>query len=94
MLVSPPLKSERSPGCPGYELYQPQDFRVIDNCSGNRQEFVAMIDALKAKNVRVYADIVVNHMANERNNATNFSGDQISGSSTSSEAWEKDLSKK
>ena len=77
VLVSPPLKSERSPECPWYKLYQPQDFRVIDNCSGNKQEFVAMISALKAKNVRVYADIVVNHMANERNNATIFPGDQI-----------------
>ena len=76
VLVSPPLKSERSPDCPWYKLYQPQDFRVIDNCSGNKQEFVAMIDALKAKDVRVYADIVVNHMANERGNATSFPGDQ------------------
>src|SRR5262249_15970911 len=65
VLVSPPLKSERSAECPWYKLYQPEDFRVIDNCSGNKQEFVAMINALNAKNVRVYADIVVNHMANE-----------------------------
>ncbi len=77
VLVAPPLKSERSPECPWYKLYQPQDFRVIDNCAGNKQEFVAMIQALKSKGVKVYADIVVNHMANERNNATTFPGDEI-----------------
>ncbi|MCW5977866.1 MAG: hypothetical protein KIT09_07300 [Bryobacteraceae bacterium] len=77
VLVSPPLKSERSAGCPWYKHYQPQDFRVIDNCAGNKQQFAAMVKALKSKGVRVYADIVVNHMANERNNATSFPGDEI-----------------
>ncbi|MEP7366226.1 MAG: alpha-amylase family protein [Acidobacteriota bacterium] len=88
VLVAPPLKSERSPGCPWYQLYQPQDFRVIDNCAGNKSEFVAMIQALTSKNVRVYADIVVNHMANERNNATTFPGSQtLTGYSTNSAFW-------
>jgi len=77
VLVSPPLKSERSAECPWYKRYQPQDFRVIDNCAGNKEQFVAMIQALNSKGVRVYADIVVNHMANERNNATSFPGDEI-----------------
>jgi alpha-amylase len=77
VLVAPPLKSERSTECPWYKRYQPQDFRVIDNCAGNKEQFVAMLQALKQKGVRVYADIVVNHMANERNNATNFPGDAI-----------------
>jgi len=77
VLVAPPLKSERSAECPWYKRYQPQDFRVIDNCAGNKQQFVAMIEALKSKGVRTYADIVVNHMANERNNATSFPGAEI-----------------
>lgn len=77
VLVAPPLKSERSGDCPWFKRYQPQDFRVIDNCAGNKQEFVAMIQALGGKGVRVYADVVVNHMANERNNATTFPGEGI-----------------
>ena len=77
VLVAPPLKSERSPECPWFKRYQPQDFRVIDNCAGNKEEFVAMIQALKDKKIRVYADIVVNHMANERNNATSFPGEEV-----------------
>jgi alpha-amylase len=74
VLVAPPLKSSRAMGCPWYVRYQPQDFRVIDNCAGNKQQFVSMIDALRREGVRVYADVVVNHMANERNNATTFPG--------------------
>ena len=46
VLVAPPLKSERSADCPWYKLYQPEDFRVIDNCAGNKEEFVAMVAAL------------------------------------------------
>jgi alpha-amylase len=39
---------------------------------------VAMIQALKDKEIRVYADIVVNHMANEPfNSPPRFPGDQI-----------------
>lgn len=77
VLVAPPLKSERSADCPWFKRYQPQDLRVIDNCAGNKQQFVAMIQALQSRNVRVYADIVVNHMANERNNSTAFPGNDI-----------------
>lgn len=71
VLVAPPLKSS---GCAWYQRYQPQDWRVIDHCLGNKQTFKAMIDALHAKGVVVYADIVLNHMANERNGATDFPG--------------------
>ncbi len=42
---------------------QLQDFRVIDNCDGNKEDFVKMIAALNQENVGTYADIVVNHMA-------------------------------
>ncbi|UTA46961.1 alpha-amylase family protein [Simiduia sp. 21SJ11W-1] len=71
VLVAPPLKSS---GCAWWSRYQPQDLRVIDHCLGNKQSFKAMVDALKAKGVVVYADIVLNHMANERNGATDFPG--------------------
>lgn len=62
VLVSPPLRSE---GDAWWARYQPQDYRLIDNPLGDTEDFVAMVAALQARGVRVYADIVINHMANE-----------------------------
>lgn len=62
VLISPPLKSS---GSAWWARYQPQDYRVIDNPLGNKQQLAAMISALQAKGIQVYADIVLNHMANE-----------------------------
>ncbi len=73
VLVAPPLKSDAG-NCAWWGRYQPQDLRVIDHCLGNRQSFQNMVNALDAVNVATYADIVLNHMANERNNATSFPG--------------------
>lgn len=77
VLVAPPLKSNAA-NCAWWQRYQPQDIRVIDHCKGNKQSFVNMINALNdtnpARKVDVYADIVLNHMANERNGATDFPG--------------------
>ncbi len=75
VLVSAPLKSAKHPGCAWYLRYQPQDWRLIDNCDGNKQSLIQAIRALQAKGVRTYADLVVNQMANERQNATTFPGD-------------------
>lgn len=66
VLVSPPMKSfKHKDGTQWWQRYQPQDYRVIDNQLGNTQDFAEMVDALKSVGVRVYADIVFNHMANE-----------------------------
>ena len=62
VLISPPLKSS---GSEWWARYQPQDYRVIDTPLGNKQTLKTMIDTLAAKGVRVYADVVLNHMANE-----------------------------
>lgn len=62
VMVSPPLKSS---GHEWWARYQPQDYRVIDNPLGNTHDFRAMIQALADHQVVVYADIVLNHMANE-----------------------------
>ncbi|MGY0216003.1 alpha-amylase family glycosyl hydrolase [Endozoicomonadaceae bacterium StTr2] len=64
VLVVPPLRSTCDKW---WGRYQPQDYRVIDNPSGNKIEFVEMIQALQKLNIKVYADIVLNHMANEAN---------------------------
>lgn len=74
VLVAPPMKSEKSDHCDWFKRYQPQDFRVIDGCNGNKEDFVRMIAALGKVRVRVYADVVLNHMANERDNSTTFPG--------------------
>jgi alpha-amylase len=72
VLVVPPLKSGSD--CAWYIRYQPQDYRVIDHCRGNTESYKAMVSALRSKNVKVYADLVLNHMANERNGALDFPG--------------------
>ena len=48
VLLSPPLKSDKTSGCPWWRRYQPQDFRIIDNCDGNKESFQAAIAALQA----------------------------------------------
>lgn len=73
VLVAPPLKSNSSNSA-WWQRYQPQDIRVIDHARGNKQSFQAMITALNGKGVAVYADVVLNHMANERNGSTSFPG--------------------
>lgn len=74
VLVVPPLKSSKD-NCQWWARYQPQDFRVIDHCRGNKEDFAKMIKALGDRQIAVYADVVVNQMANERNNSTTFPGD-------------------
>lgn len=74
VLVVPPLKSD-SNNCQWWARYQPQDYRVIDHCRGNKEQFASMVKALGDRQISVYADIVVNQMANERNNSTTFPGD-------------------
>lgn len=62
VLVAPAYKSA---GDEWWARYQPQDYRVIKHSLGDTDDFKAMIKALKAVGVDVYADIVFNHMANE-----------------------------
>jgi len=62
VLVAPAYKST---GSAWWARYQPQDNRVIDNPLGNAESFANMVQALNAKGIRTYADIVFNHMANE-----------------------------
>ena len=66
VLVSPPMKSfKHENGTAWWQRYQPQDYRVIDNQLGNTHDFSEMIRTLRKHGVRVYADVVFNHMANE-----------------------------
>ncbi|MCG6202413.1 alpha-amylase family protein [Psychromonas antarctica] len=66
VLVSPAMKSfVHKDGTAWWQRYQPQDYRVIENQLGNTQDFSEMIKALEEQGVRVYVDVVFNHMANE-----------------------------
>jgi alpha-amylase len=66
VLVSPAMKSLTDKnGTAWWQRYQPQDYRIIDNQLGNTRDFLNMIHQLQSEGVRVYADVVFNHMANE-----------------------------
>ncbi len=62
VLVAPAYKSQ---GSQWWARYQPQDYRVIDGPLGNTSDFRAMVQALQARGIRTYADVLLNHMANE-----------------------------
>lgn len=62
VLVAPAYKSW---GADWWERYQPLDYRVVDHPLGNRVDFEDMILALTAADVKVYADVILNHMANK-----------------------------
>ena len=76
VLVAPAYKSE---GSAWWARYQPQDYRVIHHPLGDTTAFKNMIDALNARGVKVYADVLLNHMANEsfKRSDLNYPGSAI-----------------
>ncbi|WP_156170534.1 alpha-amylase family protein [Luteimonas sp. FCS-9] len=62
VLVAPAYRSQ---GNEWWARYQPQDLRVIDHPLGDTESFASMVQALAEHGVETYADIVLNHMANE-----------------------------
>lgn len=77
VLLPPPLYSNQY-GTDWWQRYQPKDYRVIRSFLGGRKELKRAIDALHEHGVRVYVDVVFNHMANEkgqRDDPYNFPGD-------------------
>ena len=76
VLVATPAKSQ---GNEWWSRYQPQDLRVIDHVLGNKEDFQYMITELGKYNIGVYADIVLNHMANEawKRSDLNYPGDEV-----------------
>ena len=74
VLIPPPLYSDPG-GTQWWQRYQPKDYRILRSHLGGKAELVAVIAALHAQGVRVYADVVFNHMANEnRPDRLNFPG--------------------
>ncbi len=62
VLVAPAYRSQ---GSEWWARYQPQDLRVIDHPLGDTAGFARMVQALADQGVETYADVVLNHMANE-----------------------------
>jgi alpha-amylase len=77
ILIPPPLYSDPR-GDAWWQRYQPKDYRVLLSHLGGKSELEALIAAChgSSPNLRVYADLVINHMANEaREDRLNFPGE-------------------
>jgi alpha-amylase len=76
VLVSPAYKSE---GGAWWARYQPQDIRLIHSPLGDTTAFRNMTAALQQRGIRVYADVLLNHMANEssRRSDLNYPGSAV-----------------
>jgi len=76
VLVAPAHKSS---GSEWWSRYQPQDYRVINHSLGDKTSFQAMINALSSRGIRVYADVVLNHKANEswKRSDLNYPGNEV-----------------
>ncbi|OAN10849.1 alpha-amylase [Photobacterium jeanii] len=62
VLIAPAMKSS---GNEWWARYQPQDLRLIDSELGNKEDLEKLIAVMKKNGIEVYADVVLNHMANE-----------------------------
>lgn len=65
VLIPPPLYSYEK-GADWWQRYQPKDYRILRSYLGRKAEIQEVIKSLHSFNVKVYADIVFNHMANEK----------------------------
>jgi alpha-amylase len=76
ILIPPPLYSDPD-GDAWWQRYQPKDYRVLLSHLGGKPELEALIAACHNTSpaIRVYADLVINHMANEdRQDPLHFPG--------------------
>lgn len=66
ILIPPPLYSDPN-GDQWWQRYQPKDYRVLLSYLGGKKDLEALIAACHGGSlkIRVYADLVINHMANE-----------------------------
>jgi alpha-amylase len=69
VLFPPPLYSDEN-GPKWWQCYQPKDYRVLRSHLGRRADLAAAIRSLHDAGVRAHADIVFNHMANEKQERT------------------------
>ncbi|NJK30765.1 MAG: alpha-amylase, partial [Acaryochloris sp. SU_5_25] len=80
VLIPPPLYSDPE-GDQWWQRYQPKDYRVLLSHLGGKHDLEQLIATCHGgtPRIQVYADLVVNHMANEaRSDRLNFPGaDQL-----------------
>jgi alpha-amylase len=77
ILIPPPLYSDPN-GDQWWQRYQPKDYRVLLSHLGGKKELQELIKKCHGTNpkIRVYVDVVINHMANEaREDRLNFPGE-------------------
>ncbi|EDS30101.1 alpha-amylase 1 [Culex quinquefasciatus] len=67
--VSPPTENIVVSGRPWWERYQPASYH-LNTRSGSEQEFASMVRRCNNVGVRIYVDIVINHMAAMSGGAT------------------------
>lgn len=93
VLLAPPLYSDQN-GADWWQRYQPKDYRVVRSFLGGKEELERAIKALHVENVRVYTDLVFNHMANEkgrRDDSYNFPGEaELARYRSERESFERD----
>lgn len=80
--VSPIHENLVIPGRPWYERYQPISMK-IDSRSGNIAEFRDMVRRCNAVDVRIFVDIVINHMTGDFNPAQGVGGSSANTSAKS-----------
>jgi alpha-amylase len=76
ILIPPPLYSDPN-NEQWWQRYQPKDYRVLLSYLGGKAELQELIERCHRTEpiIRVYADIIINHMANEnREDRLNFPG--------------------
>ncbi|ACB49622.1 probable alpha amylase [Crocosphaera subtropica ATCC 51142] len=77
LLIPPPIYSDVK-GHDWWQCYQPKDYRVVLSHLGGKQELKELIEQCHTiePKLKVYADIIINHMANEtRPDRLNFPGE-------------------
>ncbi|MBD1855128.1 MULTISPECIES: alpha-amylase family glycosyl hydrolase [Leptolyngbya] len=77
ILIPPPLYSDPK-GDQWWQRYQPKDYRVLLSHLGGKRDLENLLEACHSgsSRIQVYADLVINHMANEaRADHLNFPGE-------------------
>lgn len=71
--VSPVSENVIEENRPWWERYQPISYQIITR-SGNKDEFKSMVDRCNRVGVRIYVDIVFNHMTSKRGSINGTGG--------------------
>lgn len=101
ILIPPPLYSDTNEDA-WWQRYQPKDYRILLSYLGDKDDLEDLLTKAHKKGIKIYADIVLNHMANEARTPLeklNFPGEnELTKYSSNNDYYEKnkiygDLSK-